>query len=373
MRLAALWIVALFLVIVGSPAHAEVLFEDNFDAQDDWTTTVPADGGCFTPEAVCDNPPPTNWSGYYNGLQRVSGGNNNLYIDAIAGYPYESAASTCRGGGGKCITYWDEAEDNVGFNQSDGQLIVELGDEYPEVYLRFYIKFGRKSDGSDYSILHSDSETSAHKLMHLQHYVSGAPWQYFTANQGNCPTNSGGFNSWASGLGNMVQYKSYMGYRGWCNEGTYSPTCLSGCYYLQGSPAYSYDVGCSMDHEIVDASFDNIIGDGTWHSLEWRFKTNSDVGEADGIYQFWYDGDLIDSRTIIPFNQVGATEVRGWRLVSVGGNSYLYWAGCDAGAGECEQWYAIDDVVISDAYIGPDYEIGGSTISGGTVTGVRVY
>jgi hypothetical protein len=374
----------ILILFISSPSWGAVIFSDNFDSQADWTMTQSAstDIGCFTPNSACGTSPPTNWHGYYNGMSYLGNaqpgygvGYNNIYIDAIAGYPYETS-STCRGGSGKCLTFWDEAV-SQNFVNSDGQLILQMDQEYSEIYIRFYIKFGSKSDGNDYSVAHTGVEggSGGHKLNHATHYLSGVPWQYFTANEGNQPGVSGGFQGYGGAFYNYMAYRCYEG-----DEGNHSPSCAAGeAYYCQGTPAYSFDVGCDLDQVQVNSNINSTMLDGNWHRMEYRLKMNTVVGTANGIYQFWYDtaaqGSPTDSRTAIPFSQVGApTPVRGFRLVSIGGNNNYWFSGC-TGA-QCEQWYAIDDLCISDSYIGDAVcegaapsvpNLTGVTITGGTV------
>lgn len=355
-------IIFIFLFLLSATylafdAQAGIIFQENFDNQQDWTVTQSrlADSVCYTPyNGPCTPAPPANWSGYYNGISWLGNfqpgygnGYNHMYINAIPGYPYETTG-TCRGGSGKCLTFWDEAVYD-GFVNSDGQLLVDLGNEYPEIYIRFYIKFGRKADGTDYAFTNSGSDFPMHKIMHLQHYLSGSPSQYFAQNEGNQPVVSGGFAAYGP-VGGPGNFMNYMGYR--ClgasqpNPPT-EPVCAApGCnYYCQGTPVYRYDSGC-LDQVTSNSSFNNSIGDGNWHMIEYRFKMNTAAGTADGVYEFWYDGVKKDSRTKIPFNQTGApTPLRGWRLFSIGGNNYLRFSGCSGAS--CEQWYAIDDIFIA--------------------------
>jgi hypothetical protein len=99
--------------------------------------------------------------------------------------------------------------------------------------------------------------------------------------------------------------------------------------------------------------------------MEFQFKMNTNNGStfnADGVHSFWLDGQLKYEATNIPFSDNGSSvnPRRGWNFVSLGGNNNNHWIDNCTGTG-CEQWYAIDDVVISTTYVGPDYVIGGGT------------
>jgi len=45
----------------------------------------------------------------------------------------------------------------------------------------------------------------------------------------------------------------------------------------------------------------------------------------------------------------------GWNMVSLGGNAFNLFSDT---ANKAEQWYALDDVVVSTEYLGPGYVIG---------------
>ena len=129
-------------------------------------------------------------------------------------------------------------------------------------------------------------------------------------------------------------------------------------------------------------SGNNINSDGTWtdsqdwHQIEMYFKNCTDADTEDGDFALWIDGvertDFSITNTIFPAMVSGDY---GLNFVRINDNFNNLTTNIGA---ENTQLYYVDDVVISTTYIGPDYEIGGSTaspstVSGGTVTGVRVY
>lgn len=375
--------IAVLLVLLATWAQAAVVLEENFDAQDDWTVTqalndtnaVCYSGSC--PWGGAD--PPAPWDGGRNGMSYCDNvGSNNLYIDAIPGYPVEGTG-TCRGGSGKCLTLFAESCTSD-FVNSDGMLFVDLGQEYADLYLRFYIKYqaGTQWDQA--------GSSASQKLWHVQHYdpATPNPFQYFGANEGNQPVNSGGMK--VTTAGDDVQI--YDGIRGWCGSGAPDDSCY---YPNTGTPSMTGRwVSGSADlsgNTQLDTTNDYVrresletwgettgkIGDGDWHCIEVRHKMNTHNGsawEADGVLQIWVDGALQTHRTNIPWLKSSGefsaeTPARGWRVVAIGGNTNNYWiASGDNSGGEREQWYAIDDVVISTTYVGPDYVIGGGGAGG---------
>ncbi|BDV43066.1 hypothetical protein GURASL_19890 [Geotalea uraniireducens] len=66
--------------------------------------------------------------------------------------------------------------------------------------------------------------------------------------------------------------------------------------------------------------------------------------------EWWYDGKLVERRTNVQWLSEGSSSV-GWNSFAIGGNSnntFLPLA---------DQWYAIDDVVISTTPIPQYYKI----------------
>ena len=319
----------LFLFLMCSNGATQVIFQDNFDSSANWTVTQPTGSSVSCSNSSCGVP--GGWTGYYNGAclcDGVSGepGNNLLYINQYAGYPNETNA--CRGGSGKCLNIWQESCIS-GFDNSDAQMTFDSGTEYEELYLRFYIRF--KSGWELKPLVGEDG--FAMKLYHIQHYSSGSPHAYFGANPGNQPVSSGGLNQYST----SIQFYS----ENRCQTNYY---CHAITLWTLGSTTWGYAAGG--------------IFDGNWHSIELRIKRNSSIGVSDGILELWFDG--VKKNYIsgyqgndIPYNDSGSSELRGWRYVMLGGNSYNQWDTSCSNMADCEQWYAIDDVVISTTYIGP--------------------
>ena len=258
-------------------------------------------------------------------LFRSSGGPgyNNFYVDS----------RNARGGSGKALTFYDESCVNY-FEDSDGNVGKDLGTVYNEIYIRFYIRFQQ-----NYRWGTAASDAPQHKLMHVQyHYGSGTPWSYF-GNDANKPLAVPGLKYYQ---GNVWYYVNYR-----CEED----------YYCQGSPKYSFDVTGDHDH-INLGPWTTVLGDNQWHLMEFYFKMNTNTGSvfnADGIHRFWLDGNLKFEATNIPWSDNGSTQSprRGWNYVSWGGNNNNRWTTSCSGT-SCEQWYAVDDVVVSTAYVGPN-------------------
>jgi len=81
---------------------------------------------------------------------------------------------------------------------------------------------------------------------------------------------------------------------------------------------------------------------------------NSAPGVADGVFELYIDDVLEFQKLDIPWMYPNAT-LRGWNTFQVGGNTNNIWVDESEFA---EQWYAVDDVIVSTTPIDPNYIIG---------------
>lgn len=321
--------VGVLLLMLCTTASAAVVFQENFDNQADWSVSQRTDTAtsCYSNCSV-----PTGWTGYYNGLSYCPGGpgNNNMYI----------RSANARGGTGKAITYYDESCVDY-FEDSDGQLFKDFGQEYDELYIRFYIKFQ-----TGYQWENDLNNPPQHKLIHLQHYCgSGNPFAYRGQTNYDC-------NKPFAIVGIYIYNNTlYYYFNAACEEDCMSsgPCCAP----------YSWDAGAGWDGMDIAAlgNFNTLLGDGNWHYMEFRFKINTNTGTTfknDGIHTFWLDGVQRYTTTTFPYGQAGGdtNPRRGFRIMTIGGNNSNRWTRSCSGT-SCEQWYAIDDLVVATEYIGP--------------------
>ena len=324
-------ILIIFILAFCTPVPAGIIFQDNFDSHADWSPTqgkvgeAGGDPGCWKCTDV-----PTGWTAFENGKSFCDDvGNNTLNI----------GSTNARNNTGKALTLWDE-KCTVGFEDSDGNLGIFFDTIYSEIYVRFYVNF-------QLNYPWAQTDYPMHKLWHIQYHCGDqAPWSYF-GNDCNKPLSVGGLKIHIP----TVYY--YVAYR--CEEN----------YYCNGDPAYVFN-GSQNDHDHANlGSWENVFNDGNWHCFELYYKMNTNNGvtfNADGIHRFWVDGELQYESTNIPFSDTGSDQGprRGWNFFSIGGNNANFLPGDE----QSEQWYAVDDVVISTEYIGPDYVIGDPPMTG---------
>lgn len=326
------------LLIFSNIALGEVLFQDNFDDQEDWTRIqqTAGDDVCYS---NCDAP--TGWTSWRNGFSYCPGGpgNNNMYLQA----------ENARNNSGKAMTFWDESCTNM-FEDSDGMIAKLFDVDHTEIYIRFYLKFQPNYEWMTYedALAASHPDTAQHKFWHVQHYCrdGGTPYAYFGArDRCNYPLGVGGFYVWVySGGASFYLYNAFG-----CEE----TDCAA------GTPGFTSTLGDTDNIELgslAEMQQPGNLLDGNWHSIEQRYKMNTNDGatfNADGIFQVWIDGELIHSRTDVPYSNNASEQSprRGWNFIALGGNNNNRWTNNCSGAG-CEQWYTIDDVVIATEYIG---------------------
>jgi chitinase len=303
---------------------AAVLFEDNFDSHQDWSPTQPNNNGssisCTVGDQGCIIP--TGYAGWrIQASSYIDHGQNTMSINS----------TNKRGVSGKGFTFWSEVVNSDW--ASDGLLDIELDSSgYNEIYVRFYIKF---QSGWEWAT----TESPLQKFLHISHYNSSDPtsrYDFFDLSQ-NKPRSIIDLAKYNSGTADIAISVLQSRY------GTASTEAID--YFGTGNYGGTGD----------DFWDEGMIGDGEWHCWESYFKMNSADGVADGISRSWVDGVLIHESTNIAWVTGDDPANRRWNYVWIGGNSYNPY---DIVANSPEQWYAIDDIVISTTYVGLDYVIG---------------
>lgn len=313
--------ILLFVFIFSSSAFGDVLFSDNFDSQADWSPTQLAasidDGTCY----VGDCNIPTGYAGWRVGGSPVTPvGNNTLNI----------SSENARGGSGKALTIWMESVDGY---VNDGLLDIALDSGgYDEIYIRFYLKFQ--------STWQWQTASTGEKFLHVTHFdpaLGSTRYDFFDLSQ-NKPRYVFQLDQYNGGNSDIAAYNmhSKLGASTTTDIGYFPP---SGSYNGGGTDFYDADWPLTSG---------GMIGDGEWHCWEFRLKMNTADGVADGEQTVWMDGVKIRETTTIDWVTGEDPADRGWNYVWLGGNVHNDFSGDRAD----EQWYAIDDVVVSTEYIG---------------------
>ncbi len=322
-----------------------ILFQDNFNDHPDWSPEQSNSAiNCFPGNSSCNTygAPPEGYFAYrvggsYMESQEDPWGHNTLNIDS----------TNHRGDSGKAFTFWNESIGGVPLFGSDGILAVDLGEQgHEELFVRLYIKF---QPDWQWGI-----GQTMQKFFRISHYnKSGNPFV--------------GFQDGSHGpvvIFDLAKYKNgtsdIAGKAAFRYENIYYPYKATP-YHESGSnfyfPGGSYGGGgTDFWHNSEQFCPNGMMGDGEWHSWEIQVKANSAVGVPDGEFRFWQDGVLYNEVTDLAWSDEGAqvNPRRWWNYVALGGNNNNHYAMAEENQ---EQWYAIDDFVISTEYIGPDHEI----------------
>ncbi|EKE02437.1 MAG: fibronectin type III protein [uncultured bacterium] len=379
-------------------SNAAILFEDNFDSHADWSPK--------TVGSINDNFPgstasydfnsssdaygtPANWS-YFRatGIWWSPNYQETIQINNTAGHGIGSAD-----GVGKSFLVYNEA--HIGSSGdgwgADGILSKLFPQDYPEIYARIWLRTqsGWKWDDNDDTMI---------KMFRIKHFDrSGSIYLNFSGGN-NAPVYLWDFkhsNTWGTRWVNTLL----------CDPQATVYNCSN-----NGVPGDGLFVAGDMN---VEPNAPGVLADGVWHKLDFHVKmntynSNDSIWNSDGVYQFSYDGVMKENYSNLQWKRTGSTEDVGWNAVDLGGNafnnyndtwldnySYLvgdtvifnsynwvalqdhlstktgtsnrpgfgstaYWQNTGLISGQKEQWYAIDDVVVSTTEIPLDYEIGNS-------------
>jgi len=372
-----IFILSLFL---AGTVNAEVLFEDNFDGHSDWSPTqLEHDQGDSTSSTDGDHD--TRCTGCPDGTAiyagfRVASSAWNDYV----GNTLELNSDNYRGSNGKGLTYWHEPIDsnlcdNGTYWCSDQIMVIRLETPQDEIYVRHYIKFQ-----SDW--VFDTDPPAAMKMNHFTHYVSDSFWTFFkSGNHWPIMLNDFGIGEGytdaqiTAHLRKQSCYYPNDGYDDWENDGA----VVANDFVRLGANDDEVSLTCTHSSDCKD--WDELLIDGNWHCLEYRLKGNTGEGVHDGIHEMWIDGIKIFSLTHVPYADSGEdasgdnicsdcggnvidppSDFQGWNMIMIGGNMYNRYY---SSSSHTEQWYAIDDLVISTTYVGVDYQIGDSTTFNG--------
>lgn len=308
--------------VTPDTSRAAVLFSESFNSQSQWGPpqfTNGATNSCVKGAATCVTPVPTGFSDYRiaatEACSNLDGFHNTLNINGT--HP--------RGGTGKSFVFWSEPCYSAGGSWgSDGLLGISFAGQ-SEVYIRYWILFP-----TDWKW--NNAASPMQKFIHLSHYDPGNPtsiWDFFSGTQ-NKPRYVGGFAKYGAGTYRTQLYMMPSPLTA-ARDNSSSSTTND---YLGAVPLDWYNAGAP--------------GDGQWHSLEWYVKLNSSGGVADGRARFWFDGALVHDQANIAW--VSAGDDPGawlWNHAWIGGNNSNTYTPAN------EQWYAVDDFVISTHYSGP--------------------
>ena len=325
-------VIILFLAMVflypAKNSPAAVIFETNFDAHADWNTNGQYDG------EEC------SVRGYSNSANLCNAGDYPADWEAFRSVPFnpgspmvsirrlpESLADHTGTGTGKAAVFYNHADPDFGGGWPGDALLVKHfgGNTYPELYVQLWI---RTQAGWHWAAVGSTVGTPEFKFWRVGYWrgLSSANQNIFYI---------------ADSHPGMIMMMNHSGTNG---DGiTHAYRCDPNDYYCENI-SNSYQ---KMDYPYATATW----SDGNWHRFKYHIKLNT-AGSYNGVMEVWQDGNLVYQHTDVMWKESGSTAP-GFTHVMFGGNSDNPWANPG------EQWYAVDDIVISTTDIPDNYIPGG--------------
>ena len=305
------------LLLSSSIATAQIIFQDNFDNSPDWQSqqtvskTQPEgtdiSWGMTRSDKCTTYCPPQGWTSYRTAC--------STWTDDRRKDTYILSEEGARGGSGKGITYNVE----VAQNWVGGSLDLWLGEAgYEELYVRYYLKHDINWKWSNLE----NTKVGFQKLIRI------------------CTFNDNIWTSSYSPQGFRSQFINFPVFiPDWYRNG-------AGSTYLTAA------VRKAPDYSAYDDVHTNVHSPdvGGWHCYEFHVKMNSANGAADGVYQFFLDGELKAESTAVEWKQAGSDTTHNWNWLMFIDNVANASA---APEDHVEMSLYMDDVVVSTEYIGP--------------------
>lgn len=388
----------LLVILLGSYkfSKADILFEDNFNSQADWqprpatNDVAPAGSTAYTSLSGSNGSwgMPNGWS-YFRATGLWWG---PTYQDSIR---ITSQADV--DDNGKALVIYNEANNgSSGDGWGSDALLYKL---FPADYNELYFRFKFKTQAGWQWATNNDMMIKIMRALHFDR--TGEPFVFFSNGD------SGPYWVWDFKHSNTygVRYSQIA-----------HPDPQAD---FSAVAAISNDGTLTGGNSAIEPNAPGQLADGAWHTLDFHVRMNSytSAWNSDGILEFSIDGvqkfSVLNARwkeTVSPFEL-------GWNAFALGGNAFnsynnswiknytyslndtvtynsynwkaiqehlsadsnrpgytssAYWQNMGLIAGQKEQWYAIDDVVVSETVIPDDYVIGGNVVAPSAPSGLSV-
>lgn len=347
-------VVAVSFVLACSVSDAEVIFQESFDDQPDWTSGMyPSPNSALLPWEG-DTLPKDWFAGRQDKQWSPSDGNADRH-EAVEILARNTGVMT-RSGSGKSFVTWRESFDPDGNGRrwnSDGMLLKYFDPGYKQLYVEFWINFSDEAiktyyrDGFGMSKIFRIYNWGGSESQFFEYFGDenspkflwdlGGATTYGIRNRLSLYARGPNFDSKAipslpkdfiSGSGGDLDLSYYSNIGGQAEGGETAklPDKKNGGV-ITGWPVH-------LDQLMDDER--------SWTKMAFFVRMNSSPGAADGVLAQWIDGQRILYNDQIPWIRSGYSMVP-WNIVAIGGNdNFSYYDNSE----RYEEWYAIDDIKV---------------------------
>ncbi|WP_305966981.1 hypothetical protein [Marinobacter salsuginis] len=368
-------LLAASIAFTAASLRAEILFEEDFNDQPDWTPVM--HGSTDGTQRAATHVVPEGWySIRHDPTWAPSTGHPDRHetIEILG-----SNADKARGGSGKSMVSYRDSHD-PGWKRwnSESMMVKYFPEGYDQLYVEFWIRFDR--NWTRKPISGKPDPTS--KLFRISSWRGdGSEYQAFGGGD------LGPIALWDYTV-NSYGVRNRISLRGGPHGDNYGfdsgdisglPRSLVGSGDL--SMNFTADVkGMGVDgtdpriEDRVNGGYidlnsnstithDQIFGPGdSWTKIAIFVKMNSAPDAKDGVFRQWLNGEQIFNITTVPWIRSSASQDENakWNLVAIGGNDFFQ---SYPNSERHEEWYSIDDVVIRNDI---PQDLGGDLVDGVT-------
>lgn len=340
------------MMISGFSQSSELIFEENFGGQEDWTSAMYSDDR--TQRAETHTIP----NGWYSVRQDPSWAPSVGHPDRHEAIEILSSNSDKALSDGKSYVSWRDSY-NPGWNRWNSESIISkyFPEGHDELYVEFWISFSE-----DWTRVASSAANS--KIFRISSWDGSGSNEYNFFGGGN----NGPIAQWNHSI-NQYGVRNRITFRGGPHGNNYTfddqdisglPRSLSGAGDL--SLNFSNNVAGmapdGTDPQIPDKrdggylpasgtiDHDQVFGPGrSWTKIGIYVRMNSDPDTRDGVFRQWVDDVQVFQSENIPWIRSSENEDVGakWNIVMFGGNDYFQ---TYPNEDRHEEWYSIDNIRI---------------------------